>query len=455
MNLLTDNIRKVYFKYLLASMGSAVVTSIYSIVDTIAVGQYCGPDGTAAMAVISPIWSLTVFFGLLCGIGGAVLMSKAKGSGNDQTGNNFFTVAFISMIGITAILWVLIILFRRNLFFLFGANEEIMPLVLEYANWIVAFFPIFLLSPFLSAFIRNDNEPSLAMTAVIAGAVFNVFGDWFFVFPMDMGMTGAALATAIGNAIQLIILCSHFFSKSCNLKFIKPRNLRRNMLKIFSAGASSGLLELATAILISLFNYKIMKYSGATTLAVYGVICTCSSLFQALFGGVGQAVQPIVSTNYGAQQSKRIQKTLRMSVITVMLIGVIFTLIGFLFPTALVKLFMSATPEVLEIAPNIIRVYFSSFLFMGINVLSTYYLQSVMQTGLSLTISLLRGIAISGLLVNVLPIVFGITSIWWVMPITELIIFFIAVFFMKNLNARNNRKPNKYAIDGYNGQGSI
>ena len=289
-------------------MGSAVVTSIYSIVDTIAVGQSQGPDGTAAMAVITPVWSLTVFFGLLSGIGGAVLMSKEKGSDNEHEGNNFFSVALIAMLGLTAILWVLFTFFKRNLFFLFGANEEIMPLVLEYSNWIVAFFPVFLLSPFISAFIRNDDAPNLAMTAVIVGAVFNMFGDWFLVFPMNMGMAGAALATVLGNAIQLVILCSHFLSKSCKLKFVKPRNFSGNVIKIFLTGSSSGLLELANAILISLFNYKIMKYAGSATLAVFGVICTCASLFQALFCGVGQAAQPIISTNYGAGQNDRIHR---------------------------------------------------------------------------------------------------------------------------------------------------
>lgn len=412
-------------------MGSAVVTSIYSIVDTIAVGQSQGPDGTAAMAVITPVWSLTVFFGLLSGIGGAVLMSKEKGSDNEHEGNNFFSVALIAMLGLTAILWVLFTFFKRNLFFLFGANEEIMPLVLEYANWIVAFFPVFLLSPFISAFIRNDDAPNLAMTAVIVGAVFNMFGDWFLVFPMNMGMAGAALATVLGNAIQLVILCSHFLSKSCKLKFVKPRNFSGNVIKIFLTGSSSGLLELANAILISLFNYKIMKYAGSATLAVFGVICTCASLFQALFCGVGQAAQPIISTNYGAGQNDRIHKTFRMSVATVVIIGIIFALLGFLAPNILVKLFMDATPEVLEIAPSVIRIYFSSFLLMGINVLSMYYFQSIMQTRISLAISLLRGIAISGLLINVLPAFLGITGIWWTMPITEVVIAIMAIFFMK------------------------
>jgi len=431
MNLLTGDIGKIYYKYLLASMGSAIVTSIYSIVDTIAVGQSQGPDGTAAMAVITPVWSLTVFFGLLSGIGGAVLMSKEKGSDNEQAGNNFFSVALIAMLGLTVILWVLFAFFKRNLFFLFGANEEIMPLVLEYANWIVAFFPVFLLSPFISAFIRNDDAPNLAMTAVIVGAVFNMFGDWFLVFPMNMGMAGAALATVLGNAIQLVILCSHFLSKSCKLKFVKPRNFSGNVIKIFLTGSSSGLLELANAILISLFNYKIMKYAGSATLAVFGVICTCASLFQALFCGVGQAAQPIISTNYGAGQNDRIHKTFRMSVATVVIIGIIFALLGFLAPNILVKLFMDATPEVLEIAPSVIRIYFSSFLLMGINVLSMYYFQSIMQTRISLAISLLRGIAISGLLINVLPAFLGITGIWWTMPITEVVIAIMAIFFMK------------------------
>lgn len=436
MNLLTDNTRNIYFKYLLASLGSSVVISIYSIVDTIAVGQYAGPDGSAAMAVITPTWSVTTFFSLLFGIGGAVLMSHAKGSGHERAGNQYFSEASIGILGLMVILWILFAVFKENLFYLFGANEEIMPLVLQYANWLVAFFPVFLLSPFLSAFIRNDNAPNLAMTAVMAGAVFNVFGDWLFVFPMDMGMTGAALATVLGTAIQLAILCSHFFSKHCKLKFIKPDNFLRDTLKIVSTGCSSGLLELANGILISLFNYKIMKYSGTATLAVFGVICTCSTLFQVLFGGVGQAIQPFVSTNYGAGKNDRIHEIFGMSVTTVILIGIMFALLGFIAPNALMKLFMDATPEVLEIAPGAVRIYFSSFLLMGINVLSTYYFQSIAQIKLALAISLLRGIIISGIFINILPMIWGIAGIWWTMPITEIVIAVAAVFFMRKCNSK-------------------
>jgi len=141
MDLLKSNIKKLYFKYLVASMGSAIVMSIYSFVDTIAVGQSEGPNGAAAMAVITPLYGVTVFLAILCGIGGSVLMSKEKGEGNDRDANAFFTTALITMGALTVIFWLFLALFAEDIFLIFGANETIMPLVMKYAKWIIIFCP--------------------------------------------------------------------------------------------------------------------------------------------------------------------------------------------------------------------------------------------------------------------------------------------------------------------------
>jgi Na+-driven multidrug efflux pump len=435
MDLLKEDINHIYLKYLISSMGSAIVVSIYSIVDTVAIGQSEGPNGTAAMAVVNPVWGIIVFFGILCGVGGAVLMSKAKGSRDAELACNYFSVALVVMLSITMALWLFFWVFAKDILLFFGAGEYTLGLALGYAKWLIAFFPLFTLSVFFAIFLRNDNAPDLAMAAIIAGAIFNMFGDWFFVFPLKMGIRGAAIATVLGTAIQLSILCSHFFSKKCGLKFRRPTNFTRASADILATGFSSGLIDLANAALVILFNTSIMKYSDVNALAVYGVICTCASLFQAMFSGVGQAVQPILSINYGAGKISRIDKTMRMAIATVGAMGIILTLAGCLFPKMLVKMFMEATPGVLKIAPGIIGVYFMSFLLMGFNVLATYYFQSVVQTGSSLLIALLRGIVFSGLLLIILPFLFASSGIWWAIPIAELLtVFFSCRFYLKRRN---------------------
>lgn len=220
MDFLTGNTRKLYVKFLISSMCSALVVSIYSFVDTIAIGQSEGTLGAAAMAVISPFYGLLTFLAVLVGIGGSVLLGTAKGEGREEKGNAYFTASVILMAAITAAAWLAFIFFHNEIFVFFGANTEIMPKVMEYAAWLIRFFPVFIAPGFISAFIRNDNAPGLTMAAVIAGGAVNIFLDWFLVFPLGMGMRGAVVATVTGTCLQVVIMCGHFFRKKCGLKFV-------------------------------------------------------------------------------------------------------------------------------------------------------------------------------------------------------------------------------------------
>lgn len=199
----------------------------------------------------------------------------------------------------------------------------------------------------------------------------------------------------------------------------------------FARLAGASILEIGTIFLAVVMNNQIMRYGDTTALAVYGVIGTICTLFQAVFRGVGQAIQPIVSANCGAGQIERIKQTWKLSLGTVVGLGVIFTAIGELPPVQIVRLFIDATPEVIAAAPGIIRPFFLVFLFLGITVLSTYYLQSNMQGKMSMIIAILRSIVISGLLLFILPIFMDITGVWLAMPVSELIVATIALWYIK------------------------
>ena len=431
MDFLTDNIKSLYRKFLFASMASALAMSVYSFVDTIAVGQTEGTVGAAAMAVITPIYELIVFLGILCGVGGAVLMSNAKGEGSEEKGNAYFTASVILMAFLAAVVWVAFALFSEPIFIFFGADATTLPKVMEYAVWLIRFFPVFIAPIFIGSFIRNDGAPGLAMAAVVIGGCVNVFGDWLFCFPLGMGMKGAALATVTGTSLQVLIMCSRFFSKKCRLALVKPSQIGRALRKICSIGFGASILDLGAVALAILINNQITKYGGNDALSVYGIVGTISSLFQALFCGVGQAIQPLVSSNDGAGNKDRVHTLFRLSMFTVIALGAVFTALGELLPLPIINLFMSATPEVIAIAPTIIRIYFLVFLFMGITVLSTYYLQSVMRSRMSVVIAALRSLVVSGLLLFILPLFFDLNGVLLALPVSELIVAIIALVYIK------------------------
>lgn len=430
MNVLTANTRRLFLKYLTSSMFAALATTIYCFVDTIAIGQSEGPIGAAAVAVITPIWGVTGVLALSCGIGGSVLMSIAKGSGEEEKGNAYFTASFFTMTVIIAICWILFAIFSEQIFTFFGANAEIMPKVMEYGKWIVRFLPIFILNPFLGAFLRNDGAPSRAMAATFSGGCLNIFGDWFLVFPLGMGMEGAAIASVMGAFLQIIIMVSHFFTKKCTLRFEKPHSILEGIRKILVGGISAGVLESGLVLITILMNNQIMKYGGTTELAVYGVIVTTSGLLIAMFSGIGQALQPLVSANYGAGQNNRVKSFLRMAMITSCVMGVLFTGTGVMFPVQITKMFIDATPEVLKAAPGIFRIYFLTFIPVGFSVLAIYYLQSIRKNKMATLIAVMRSILISGLLILILPMIWGATGLWCATPISDTIVACAAIAYI-------------------------
>ncbi len=441
MDFLTGSPGPLYRRYLTASVGSALVVSIYSFVDTLAVGQSVGPLGSAAIAAINPIFGMMTFLAILCGIGGSVLMTNAKARGRTEQGDAYFTASLLLAAIVTAVCWAALFIWNEPILRFFGATDETLPYVKDYAIWIIRFFPLFILPNFLSAFIRNDGAPGLAMGAVISGGLLNVFGDWFLCFPMDMGMSGAAIATVSGTALQCVIMSSHFFSKRCHLRIVKPYVLGKALGKILSLGFGSSVLDLGTVVLNVLINAQINRYGTLEALSVYGVVSTISCLFQAIFCGVGQAIQPLVSANHGAKAPERVRAFLRYGLLTSAVMGLCFTLIGELLPRQITALFVAATPEVLDAAPQVVRLYFPMFLFLGINITATYYLQSVRRGRASLIVSILRSIVLSGALLLLLPAVLpaerALSGVLLSLPVSELITMCAAMVLLKSAVRRD------------------
>ena len=423
MDLLNDKVGYLYRKFLLSSFGSAFITSVYGLVDMIMIGQYHGPDGSSAMAVISPVWNIVYSFGLLTGIGGSVLYAVARGAdGNKKRADGYFTASVIYGGVISAVLWLLLFLLEAPLLRLFGADDLLLPLCRRYLRAPLLTVPVYVFTGILSAFLRNDSDPGLATASVIIGGVFNVFGDYFFVFTLDMGIEGAGIATALGASISVLIMLLHFVRKKNTLHFTLPAAPLRAAAEISASGFSSFIVDVAMGVMTMLFNLQVMKHLGSDALAIYGVIVTVSTFVQCCAYGVGQTAQPIISQNYGAGLHERTRTALRYSIITCAVLGVLWTALPEAFPNVIIRLFMTPTESVLAAAPRIVRIYSISFLLLPFNVYSTYYFQATMKTRTSMAVSIARGIVISGALILALPAVAGGDAVWFAMPITEALV---------------------------------
>ena len=199
MDLLRGNIKHTYFKYLGAAFGSAMLASVYSLVDMAMVGQYQGPDGAAALAVVAPVWNIIYSLGLLTGIGGSVLSSTHRGQGKRRQANQAFTVALGFTVLLAAASWLGLIFFEVPLLRFFGGDEALIPLARDYLYPVKFSVPFFLFTQMLAAFLRNDGRPVLATGAVLSGGVFNVLGDYFLSLSWTWASWGRALPPAWGR----------------------------------------------------------------------------------------------------------------------------------------------------------------------------------------------------------------------------------------------------------------
>lgn len=433
MEFLTAKIKPLYFRYLTAAFGSTIIVSVYGIVDAVVVGQYHGPDGAAALAVISPVWNLIYGLGLLMGIGGSVLYGTLRGedAGNPKRANGYFTAALIGVGLAAAAVWLAVIFWDVPMLRFFGAEETLLPLARRYVLPVKFAVPSFMLSQVLAAFLRNDNNPGLATKAVLFGGVFNVLGDYFFVFTLDMGIMGAGLATVLGSLLSVLVMLTHFRRRENTLRLERPAKLPPMLRSIVVTGFSAFFVDVAMGILATMINRQILAYLNTEALAVYSILINIGTFVTCCAYSVGQASQPIISANFGARLGGRIRETLVYAIGTAAFFGLLWTALIMAIPNVFVGIFMTPTAETLAIAPAIIRSYGVGFLLLPFNVFSTYYFQALLRPRVAFAVSVGRGAVLSGFLIYLLPAAAGADALWFAVPLTELCVAVCAAVLMR------------------------
>ena len=444
LNLLKDKESKVFFHYLVPAVCSTLVTSVYLLVDTLIIGQGVGALGISALNIFMPFFLLFNGIGLLFGIGSGILISSEDGIGNKKKANQYFATGFVSILSI--ILGLIWNYYLQPLCVILGANSDTIDLVLEYGKCIMAFAPVFMMSNYFAPIVRNMKNPKLVMCAVLTGSVLNVILDYVFVFPMDMGMFGAALATVIGSVTTVLVLSTHFIKKQNRVKINKETISLNLLAPIFKCGFSSLIMEVASGFVIFIFNIQILKYIGNNGIVVYGIISNCVLVGLALFNGVAQAAQPIIATNFGAGLNTRVKKVLKYALITTTIIGVSLFAVVFLFTGQIIKVFVQANSEILSVGIPALRLYLSAFCIMNINILISSYFQSVGKEKVAIYISIIRGFLLNIVLAFLLPSVLPSTVLWVVVPVSELITLVCITVYAKRNTSFENTSLNKELI---------
>ena len=254
-----------------------------------------------------------------------------------------------------------------------------------------------------------------------------------------MGMKGAAMATVIGSLITSLVLLTHFIKKKNRIK-ICTKGISFDMVKkIISCGSSSFLMEVASGFVIFIFNIQILKYIGDNGIVICGIISNCIIVGISLFNGIAQASQPVIATNHGADEVKRVRNVLKYAMYTTIAIGIILFAIVFVFTKEVILVFVKVDESIINMGITPIRMYLSAFCIMNINILMCNYFQSIGREKVSVSISIIRGFLLNIILVLIMPVVLGGNSLWIVVPITE-IITFLGICIYLNRKAKVNYK---------------
>lgn len=419
--LLYGDIRSIFFKFLLPSIGGMLGNSLYILGDTIMVGQALGGPGLAAVNLSIPMLKLANSIGLVTGVGGATALAVNRGRGDIERGNEIFNLSLKVGIFLGVILTLLNVIFIDDITYLLGATDYSFQMTKVYLQIVMSTTIPTILSISLGLFIRNDGSPNLVMFASLAASFFNLVLDYILIFIFDLGIVGGAIATALSPIVSVLILMSHF-TKGKNQLVFEKTSLNYSLIKrIIQNGIPSSIIELSAGIVVFMFNSIIMNISGDLGVSAYSIIANLSLVFNAIFNGMGQAIQPIVSINYGAKKMDRVYKSMKLGVLTSFISGIIFYSLGYFIPDKLASLFTQDTGELLSITINGIQLYFSAFIFMGVNIVLTSYIQSMESYYISTIISLLRGSIYVILVLLILPKLLGINGVWLTVFVVEII----------------------------------
>lgn len=425
--LTTKSVNKVYLKYLIPTLLGMLSNSIYCIVDIYFVSAGSGSQGLAAMNICMPVFTILSCVGLLFGVGGATIMSISQGSGDMNTRNKAFSVSVFMMLIVGLLFSVFGVLFRKEFAYLLGSDDQLLPLVLEYLTPVMCSALPFVLMHSLSVLLRADNNPKLAMAALMVGNISNIILDYVFVSVFHMGIFGASVATSIAPVLSLIAASFHFILRKNTVHF-KLRSFDPKVIgRILSVGIGSGIMELSAGAIIFMFNSAILNLGGEVYLAAYAVITNIAYVFKGLLNGFAQAAQPLISTNFGSGIIKRCSKSLRVcliysSIFCIVCYGIITVVPGFI-----VSFFSNGDTNMEAIASKGMIMYFSSLLFTGINTMLMYFFQSIEQGRKSLFLAVCKGFLLVTLGLWILTSLMGVEGVWYAVLFGEVLTFVIAL----------------------------
>lgn len=437
MNVLAKdfNIKEI-FSYVFPTLCMMVFMSTYTLVDGLFVANYVGEDALSATNIVWPSINIIFALGLMFSTGGTAVMGRLMGEGKDEEARSFLSLLYILVIILGLILSSLYFFGSEYLIKLLGANEQLFTYANDYIRALGILGTGFFLQIFTQSFFILAGKPILGFIICFSGGITNILLDYIFISPnmMDLGITGAGLATGLGNMVPGIFgICYFLLNRDGSLYFVTPTLHMKYLLQSMFNGMSELVSQSSTAITTFIFNIILLNIAGESGVASITVILYMQMFQTALYFGYSIGVAPIISYKYGARDHKGLEKVLHHSLKIIMTMSIIVIALSYVFGEQAVSIFISKDSDTFYMALNGLKLYSLAYLFMGLNIFISSAFTALSDGKTSALLSLSRTLVFLIPIMIGLPILLGINGVWLAVPLAELGSVILAWYFYKKI----------------------
>ena len=421
--------RKNLCRYIFPAMGGLFVTYLYNVVDGIFVGQGVGSAALGAVNIGVPFITFAVAIAAMFPMGGGTVVAIRMGREDKEGANHAFMTAFLLTLLASLLLTLIGMAFSRQIVDLSGGqtlSHTMRDMAADYLFYYCAFSVPMLMSTCLSVFVRNDGSPTLSFVGMCVGAGANIFLDWLFIFPMKMGVIGAAIASGLGQVFSVAVLLSHFVRKRGSLRFRRFPVSGALIGKICKRGVPEAASQLTTPVTALCYNLMLARLVGDIGVSTFSVLSFIYSLVNAILSGTAQGLQPLWGLCYGERDTDGMNLYFRWGIRINAILSVVIYGLLFLFAEPVIQIF-NRDPELVQNASAALSLFGLSFIPMALNLIYTAFLYSTKRTLQADAISLSRGVVLKAAAIFCIPVLLGIDVIWLAPFAAELLTLVLAL----------------------------
>lgn len=429
---------KKLIKYSIPTILMMIFTSVYCVVDGFFVSNFAGKTAFDALNFIIPLLLILGSIGFMFGSGSAALIGKTLGEGNKEKANSIFSFIIVASIITSIILAIFGFIFIKPIALLMGAEEYLLNDAIIYGRILFVSLPFYVLQFEFQCLFATSEKPKLGLIVTLIAGCANMALDALFVGLFKFGIAGAALATAISQALGAIIPLIYFtLPNKSLLRFSKFKFDLKVLLKVCTNGSSELISNVSMSIVSILYNYQLLKFDNGIT--AYGVLMYVSMIFQAIFIGFTVGTSPIVSYHYGANNPSELKNVLKKSLVLITIFAIVMFVSGELFARPIAYIFFSKNLEVMNLTEHAFKIFSISFLFTGFTFHASSFFTALNNGLVSMIVSSLRTIVFYIASILILPIFFGLDGIWTSIVVAEGLGFVTSFIFIFS-----NKKKYKY-----------